>query len=79
MTEVNDFGFTFEEDVAATVIDTTLKLGSLKDQFDTYDSRVMTFLKNLAANPEKPVINWPDRAVKVTNFIKELENIKNGK
>lgn len=81
--ETNDFGFTFEEDVKAVAVqDVATAVESHADimiRFQQYDQKVTLFLRNLCADPDKPMINWPNRVTKISNFIKELEQIRNSK
>jgi hypothetical protein len=87
MNEDNDFGFSLvseqelrkheemlkkkvEEQSKITVKttqDLTGKLHGLRDM-------VMPLLQNLAKDPEKTYILWPDRAVKIKAFIDRVNN-----
>lgn len=64
----DDFGFSFvdEEEIAAVGIKS--KTAELLDA-------VMPFLDNLAKNPEKDHIKWPNRVEKINAFKKKLLDI----
>lgn len=63
-----DFGFSFvdEDEIAAVGIKS--KTGELLDA-------IMPFLDNLAKNPEKDHIKWPNRVEKIEKFKKKLLDI----
>jgi len=68
-----DFGFSFVDESEDT------------DPKHLHDTRVQLmletitlFLDNLAKNPEKTTIHWPDRADKINQFKLRLEQIAKG-
>lgn len=75
-----DFGFTTEDDPfeAVAAEKQTVQEGAksalleLKAMYDP-------LLKNLAANPEKPIINWPNRAEKIKEFQAKVDRFINKK
>lgn len=64
---IDDFGFTFSdsEEIKAKVEDKAQRI---------YDA-IVPFLNNLAKNPEKDTIIWPNRKDKIENFRKKLKQI----
>jgi len=76
----DDFGFTFahEEDVIAE----NKKYSSLEEQVDDLKKRLeavnkifMPLLENLAKNPDKPMIKWPNRKEVIDKQIKKLTTL----
>lgn len=66
-----DFGFTTEDDVLEEV---STKAADAKKALLDLRKMIEPLLKNLEANPEKPIINWPNRAEKVQEFRQKLDN-----
>ena len=64
-----DFGFSLmsEADFKQQDQHTVDKVRGLRDM-------IMPFLNNLTKNPEKEYIMWPDRAKKVEEFIKKIND-----
>lgn len=64
-----DFGFSLmsEADLKQQDQQTVDKVHGLRDM-------IMPFLNNLTKNPEKEYIMWPDRAKKVEEFIKKIND-----
>lgn len=65
--EIDDFGFTFQDDNVEQQKDKSLEL------FD----EMVRFLSNLKGSKESNVINWPGekRHEQIDNFINKLETI----
>jgi hypothetical protein len=57
--------------VAQTQLDMTDKLHGLRDM-------IMPLLNNLAQDPDKTYILWPDRADKIKAFIKKVNDYVDG-
>jgi len=77
-----DFGFTFanEDDIVTT----NQEFSSLSDQVNDLKMRLqavnkifMPLLENLAKDPDKPMIKWPNRAEMIEKQIKKLKQITN--
>ena len=60
-----------EKDVARTSTE-------LQDKLQTLRSMIMPLLQNLAKDPDKTYILWPDRAEKIQQFIKKIDNFVDG-
>lgn len=82
----NDFGFSFEDtqDYNQAEIDERDKKLAEYDEWvkrlissnrEMY-RRIAVLLSNLKKNPEKPMINWPDRVKKIDAFLAELEELR---
>lgn len=76
----NDFGFTFEheEDIVAG----STKYASVNDEVADLKNRLhalrkifMPLLQNLAKEPEKTMIKWPNRAEVIEKQMKRLTDI----
>lgn len=74
----NDFGFTFasEDEIVAE----TNSYSSLQEEVDDLKKRLasvhkmfMPLLENLAKDPDKPMIKWPNRKEVIDKQIKKLE------
>ncbi len=74
---MNDFGFFFEEDLNEVVKTVETKAITSTEACVALYTRINTLLLNLEANPDKPTINWPDRAKHVENFRQSLKKILN--
>lgn len=85
--ELNDFGFSIvdetELDASATM---TAKVEDAEKMVEEYWKRldrmhktVLPLLFNLKSNPEKDMIHWPNRVEKINEFIKKLDDIRDGK
>jgi hypothetical protein len=73
----DDFGFTFanEDDIVSE----TTKYSSLQEEVDDLKRRIaaihsifMPLLENLAKDPDKPMIKWPNRKEVLDKQIKKL-------
>lgn len=81
-----DFGFTMMDEDAldavqearqqiATATELSEQVQELKARSDTLYRMVLPLLKNLAANPEKDYIYWPDRVKKIQQFKEQLDKV----
>jgi len=82
-----DFGFTMmDEDALDAVQEARQEVqntsSELQEQVDDWKSRtetlyrmVIPLLKNLATNPEKDYIYWPDRVEKIQQFKEKLDEV----
>ena len=77
---MNDFGFTFahEDDVVVE----NVQYASLQEQVDDLKNRLhavqkifLPLLENLAKDPDKPMIKWPNRKEVIDSQIKKLMTI----
>ncbi len=84
----DDFGFTtvsedelksLEKKLAADVKAKSKQLEEIestyKDKLEQLYKAIMPLLNNLAANPEKEYIHWPNRSEKVKEFISKVNKI----
>lgn len=78
--DTNDFGFTFanEDDVLIE----NKGYSSLQEEVDDLKQRLvavnkifMPLLENLAKDPDKPMIKWPNRKEIIDKQIKKLSNL----
>lgn len=85
--EDNDFGFSLVsekelraheemlkkkvEEQSKVVVQTTT---DLTDKLHGLRSMIMPLLNNLAKDPDKTYILWPDRATKIKAFIKKIDD-----
>lgn len=78
----DDFGFTFanEDDIVTT----NQEFSSLSDQVNDLKMRLqavnkifMPLLTNLAKDPDKPMIKWPNRKEIIDKQIKKLNQLTN--
>jgi predicted nucleic acid-binding Zn-ribbon protein len=77
-----DFGFTFADE--NEVITDSVKYNSLTQEIDDLKSRIrkldemfLPFLQNLAKEPDKAMIKWPNRADVVNKQIAKMKQITN--
>ena len=82
LNEDNDFGFTFSNE--KEIITTNTEYTSLQEEVDDLKKRLIalqkTFLpllENLAKDPDKPMIKWPNRKDIIDKQIKRLMEITN--
>lgn len=86
-----DFGFSavsedelkaYERELSQQVVQKDSELEQLsktyEEKLNTLYGMVMPLLKNLAKDPDKEYILWPDRHKKVTEFIKQVEKVVHG-
>lgn len=72
-----DFGFSFEDEdthINYEIIDNK-RIEFLENKVKKLYQSIEVFLNNLSANPDKPIINWPDRVQKIQEFKKKLKAI----
>jgi len=82
-----DFGFTMmdedaldavqeaREQIQNTSTELSEQVEEWKTRSDTLYRMVLPLLKNLAANPEKDYIYWPDRVNKINQFKEQLDKV----
>lgn len=86
-----DFGFSavseeelkaYERELSQQVIQKDSELEEVsrtyQEKLNTLYGMVMPLLKNLAKDPDKEYILWPDRHKKMVEFIKQVEKVVNG-
>lgn len=64
--------FTFDDEVPLD------KYEEDKAKLELVLAKISNLLKNLKANPDKPIIKWPNRIADIEKFEKELEQIMKG-
>lgn len=71
-----DFGFSFEdEDTYSYEVIDNERIQALENKVKKLYQSIEVFLDNLCRNPEKPIINWPDRVSKIQEFKNKLKAI----
>lgn len=77
-----DFGFTFANE--DEIVTTNQEFSSLADQVQDLKMRLqavnkifMPLLNNLAKDPDKPMIKWPNRKEMIEKQIKKLNQLTN--
>lgn len=80
LNEEDDFGFTFaheEELVAETKSYSNLEeqVADLKKRLEAVNKIFMPLLQNLAKDPDKPMIKWPNRKEVIEKQIKKLTTL----
>ncbi|CAB4162459.1 hypothetical protein UFOVP787_44 [uncultured Caudovirales phage] len=68
LNENDDFGFTFKTDEELIPQTDRIKL-------ETIRNLIIPFLDNLAKDPDKPNIHWPNRKEKIEAFKKKINKI----
>jgi len=70
--DTNDFGFTSTtlDEIVAPIV-----TNKANDTVDKLLNAIMPLLDNLAKNPEKDMIHWPNRKEKIEAFRKNLLTI----
>ena len=75
-----DFGFSFSDE--EEIVTTNTEYASLNEQVDDLKLRLqalnkifMPLLENLAKDPDKPMIKWPNRKEIIEKQIKRLKQI----
>lgn len=90
MTEINDFGFTFDNEPDEAIRSMEQKNNEAQEEIlklnnDVTELRrlnremfakITTLCNNLKENPEKPVINWPNRVDHINKFLTEIEKLR---
>lgn len=80
-----DFGFSaVTEDELKAVQEASQQVESatqstlvLEDKINSLYNMIMPLLNNLAKNPEKPYIFWPDRLTKIEQFRDKIDEVYN--
>ena len=80
LNEDNDFGFTFSNE--DEIITSNVEYASLQEQVDDLKQRLqalnkifLPLLENLAKDPDKPMIKWPNRKDIIDKQIAKLKSI----
>lgn len=75
-----DFGFSFSDE--EEIVSTNTEYASLNEQVDDLKMRLqalnkifMPLLENLAKDPDKPMIKWPNRKEIIEKQMKKLKQI----
>lgn len=75
-----DFGFSFSDE--EEIVSTNTEYASLNEQVDDLKQRLqalnkifMPLLENLAKDPDKPMIKWPNRKEIIEKQMKRLKQI----
>lgn len=75
-----DFGFSFSDE--EEIVSTNTEYASLNEQVDDLKQRLqalnkifMPLLENLAKDPDKPMIKWPNRKEIIEKQMKKLKQI----
>lgn len=76
----DDFGFTFADE--GELLEDNKQYSSLQEQVDDLKQRLtalnkifMPLLENLAKDPDKPMIKWPNRKAQIDKQIKKLKSL----
>ena len=80
VTDKHDFGFTFtDEEEITTPVYSTLndEVADLKKRLQAVEKIFMPLLENLARDPDKPMIKWPNRKDVIERQIKKLKSLTN--
>jgi len=74
---INDFGFSFIDDTRDELERVTnekeVTIGDLQNRLQLMYDAIDPLLNNLASNPEKTTIYWPNREEVIKQFRSELE------
>jgi hypothetical protein len=80
--DTDDFGFSFADE--EEILQKNTDYSSLQEQVDDLKQRLtalnkifMPLLENLAKDPDKPMIKWPNRKTQIDKQIKKLKNLTN--
>lgn len=76
----NDFGFTFtDEDEITTPVYSSLseQVDDLRKRLQAVEKIFLPLLENLARDPDKPMIRWPNRKDVIDRQIKKLKSLTN--
>ena len=80
VTDKNDFGFTFtDEEEITTPVYSSLneEVIDLKKRLQAVEKIFLPLLENLARDPDKPMIKWPNRKDVIERQIKKLKSLTN--
>lgn len=76
----DDFGFTFADE--NDIVEENKEYSSLQEEVDDLKKRLtavnkifMPLLENLAKDPDKPMIKWPNRKEQIDKQIKKLKSL----
>ena len=76
----DDFGFTFADE--NDIVEENIEYSSLQEEVDDLKKRLsavnkifMPLLENLAKDPDKPMIKWPNRKEQIDRQIKRLKTL----
>lgn len=78
--ETHDFGFTFtDEDEITTPVYSSLseEVDDLKKRLQAVQKIFMPLLENLARDPDKNYIKWPNRKDIIEKKIKQVKSLTN--
>lgn len=78
VTDKNDFGFTFtDEDEITTPVYSSLndQVDDLKKRLHAVEKIFLPLLENLARDPDKAIIRWPNRKEVIDRQIKKLKSL----
>lgn len=78
VTDKNDFGFTFtDEDEITTPVYSSLneQVDDLKKRLHAVENIFLPLLENLARDPDKAIIRWPNRKEVIDRQIKKLKSL----
>lgn len=81
-----DFGFSLVneteleavQEAQETVVSTTKVASATAQKIDKLYNLIVPLLNNLAKNPEKEYIYWPNRVEKIEAFREKLNEVYNG-
>lgn len=84
--EFNDFGFTIMDEYELDAVqdaqqvanENSTTVGELEDKLNRLYNAYKPLLNNLAKNPEKSYIYWPDRLGKLEAFSDMIDGIYKG-
>lgn len=68
--DLNDFGFTFEEETDISPIND--EVTDLKERLAAVRKIYLPLLQNLSKNSDQPIIKWPDRGPVLKKQIDKL-------
>lgn len=78
VTDKNDFGFTFtDEDEITTPVYSSVndQVDDLKKRLHAVEKIFLPLLENLARDPDKAIIRWPNRKEVIDRQIKKLKSL----
>ena len=77
--DLSDMGFSFGDDIVKENNDTKQEIEATQQRLDDMYTLFVAFLDNLAKDPERTTLVWPNRAEKIAEFKKTITKIKEGK
>jgi hypothetical protein len=80
VTDKTDFGFTFTDDdeITTPVYESMSdEVNDLKSRLQAIEKIFLPLLENLARDPDKPMIRWPNRKEVIDRQIKKLKSLTN--